>query len=316
MGRMHANVYKQITEAQLVGCVDLNPESADKFGSDFGIPAFHSLEDALAKVQCEVIDICLPTDLHKEWTVKAAGLGKNVFCEKPMARSLEEADAMINACKSAGVSLFVGHCIRFWPEYVYLKKLVEDKTLGNLLSINLTRYGAFPKWASEKWTSSEQRAGGGVLDMHIHDTDFIHYLLGKPDSMVSFGTIDDRGPGHVFTTMKYGKIVAHLEGGWNFPQGTPFKHAFRAVFEKGAAIMDAGPLTIYEEGKENFTPSFEKMSAEGGGNISDLGGYYHEIKYFVDRVSKGLPLETVTPESSRQSLETVLEEIRQIEAHQ
>lgn len=316
MGRMHANVYRQISDARFAGCYDLNPESSAKYGADFGIPSYTSFENALTETQCDVIDICLPTDLHKEWTVKAAKLGKHVFCEKPMARSVAEADEMIAACKSAGVQLFIGHCIRFWPEYVHLKKLVDEKSLGELLSLNLTRYGAFPKWASEKWTSYDTRAGGGVLDMHIHDTDFAHYLLGDPDSLTSWGTVDERGPGHVFTTMTFGKKIVHLEGGWNFPQGTPFKHAFRAVFEKGAAIMDAGPLTIYEEGKDPVVPEFPKMSAEGGGNISDLGGYYHEIKYFVDRVNRGLPLETVTPETSRRSLATVMEEIRQIEALQ
>ena len=316
MGRMHANVYRSLSNANLVACVDAHPENGAKFGSEFNVPDYPDLKTALENQKIDVVDICLPTDLHSKMTVEAASYKKHVFCEKPMALTLEQADAMIEACSRAGVQLFIGHCIRFWPEYVYLKQMVDEKRLGHLLSINLTRYGAFPLWASEGWTSDPKRAGGGVLDMHIHDTDFAHFLLGQPDEMISFGSVDDRGPSHAFTTMRFGNVIAHLEGGWNLPPGSPFKMSFRAVFERGAAIWDGAPLTIYEEGKSPIQPEFPKMKADGGGNISDLGGYYHELKYFYDRVSANLSLETVTPQSSRQSLATALEEINQIYRNQ
>ncbi len=316
MGRMHVGVYKQLPNVELVGCIDPGPESAKKFGEDTSRPVFSNLEDAASAVQFDAIDVCLPTDMHREWTELAAKAGKHVFCEKPMSTSVEDASAMAETCKAAGVKLFIGHCIRFWPEYAYLKKLTVEGRLGELKSINLTRYGSFPKWATKAWTSDPKRAGGGVLDMHIHDTDYALYLLGKPDEMVSYGTIDQTGPSHVFTTMKFGSKIAHLEGGWNFPQGTPFKHSFRAVYENGAAIMDGGPLTIYEEGKEPVQPEFAKMSTDGGGNISDLGGYYHELKYFVDHVLANMPFEIVTPQTSLESLACVLEEIRQIRSKQ
>ena len=314
MGRMHANVYKALDGATLVAAVDVKADVAKTYAADFDIKPYTSLEEMLANEQIDVLDVCLPTYLHKEYTIKGAEAGKHVFCEKPMALNLEDADAMIAACEKAGVKLMIGHCIRFWPEYAILKQLKEEQRLGALLSVNLTRYGAFPAWASDNWQSDENKAGGGVLDMHIHDTDYVHYLLGMLDTATSWGSVDDRGASQVFTTMTYGKTIAHLEGGWNLPSSAPFKHAFRAIFERGAAIMDAGPLTIYEDGKDPVVPVIAKMEAAGGGNISDLGGYYLELKYFVERVSAGLPLEIVTPQTSRQSLATTLEEIRQIKS--
>lgn len=314
MGRMHANVYKTLENAQLVAAADTKPDVIEKYAADFGLTGYASLKAMLASEQIDVVDICLPTYLHSKYTILAAKAGKNVFCEKPMALTVSEADAMIAACDSAGVRLMIGHCIRFWPEYAILKKLAVEGTLGKLLSVNLTRYGAFPSWSSDNWLADATKAGGGVLDMHIHDTDYVHYLLGEPDSVHSWGTVDERGPSQVFTTMTFGKTIAHLEGGWNLPNHTPFKHAFRAIFEHGAAIMDAGPLTIYEDGKEPVVPEIPKMEAGGGGNISDLGGYYHELKYFADRITAGQPLEIVTPQTSKKSLETTLEEIRQIMA--
>jgi predicted dehydrogenase len=220
---------------------------------------------------------------------------------------------MIAAAQAAGKRLMIAHCIRFWPEYVLLENLTKSGELGALLSLNLTRYGAFPSWGSDNWLADEKRAGGGVLDMHIHDTDYALYLLGQPDKMVSFGSLDERGPSHVFTTMTFGKTIVHAEGGWNLPAGSPFKMSFRAIFEKGAVIFDAGPLTIYEDGKAPRVPELPKMAAKGaGGNLSDLGGYYYELEYFYEKLQCGEAQERLTPESSRATLATTLEEIRQI----
>jgi predicted dehydrogenase len=312
MGKMHGTVYGQLANAELVAAVDKSPDRLAAYSEQFGCHGYTSLDEALAGGPCDVVDVCLPTDLHHSFVLQAAKAGKNVFCEKPMARTQEQAEEMARVCRENGVRLMIGHCIRFWPEYALLKQIVDSGRLGRLLSINLTRFGEFPSWSSENWLASEDRSGGGVLDMHIHDTDYAHYLLGAPDEMVSYGTVDSRGPSFVFTTMKFGNTVAHLEGGWNLPPKTPFKMAFRAIFERGAILMDGGPMTIYEEGKEPEAPEFPKMEAQGGGNISDLGGYFVELKYFIDRLESGEPFEIVTPETSIQSLKTTLGEIAQI----
>lgn len=312
---MHATVYGMLDRAKLVAVADRNIAKAQEFAAGYDIPAYSSLEDMLSSEDIDALDICLPTHLHAEATMRAASEGLHVLCEKPMALSIEEADAMIETCRSNGVRLMVAHCIRFWPEYVRLKNAVDSGEMGRLLSLNLTRYGQFPSWSSDNWLADEKLSGGGVLDMHIHDTDFALHLLGEPDSMESWGTIDARGPSHAFTTMQFGGTVVHLEGGWNLPPGAPFKMAFRAIFERGAMIFDAGPLTIYRDSGEHEVPQFVSMSAEGGGNISDLGGYFHEIDYFVNCLLDGKPMDLVTPESARLSLATTLREIAQIRAH-
>lgn len=314
MGRMHGNVYRLLGNAELVAATDRSPDRLARYAQEMGCQTESSLDALLARTDVDAVDICLPTYLHAEATMGAARAGKHVVCEKPMALTVADAEAMIAAAREAGVRLMIAHCIRFWPEYALLKEMVEDKRYGRLLSINLTRYGEFPSWSSENWLADEAKAGGGVLDMHIHDTDYALYLLGEPEEMISRGTVDARGASHVFTTMRYPGCVAHLEGGWNLPPKTPFKMAFRAIFERGAAIMDGGPMTVYAEGAEPWTPEFEQMEASGGGNVSSLGGYYHELREFVDKVLSGQPFEISTPESSLVSLRTTLEEIDQIKA--
>lgn len=311
MGRMHANVYKLLDRANVVGVADCS-EAGQAFGKEFKIPCFDSLTSALKGVECDAVDICLPTDLHHEFTIQAADAGKHVFCEKPMALRGEDADEMIFACQAAKVRLMIGHCIRFWPEYMQLKKIKDEGKLGKLHSINLTRYGEFPSWSHDNWLASEKRSGGAALDMHIHDTDFALYLFGKPDEVDSFGTDDGRGIGQIFTTMRFGDVIVHSEGGWNLPKKTPFKMSFRAIFERGVVMMDGGPMTVIEQGKDPETPKFAKMSVQGGGNISDLGGYYVELDYFVNCVLDNKPFEISTAESSRDSLKMVLSEIAQV----
>jgi predicted dehydrogenase len=264
--------------------------------------------------EVDMVDVCLPTCAHAEFSIAACNAGKHVMCEKPMALHLEDADMMVQASKSNGVKMMVGHCIRFWPEYEALKALADHGTMGKLLSLNLTRYGAFPAYTVDQWAADPAMAGGG-MDMHIHDTDFALYLLGEPKSMHSHGNKDPRGVGHFFTTMDYGDCVVHLEGGWNLPQGAPFRMEFRAVFENGAAIYRDGELMVYEEGKPPHKLETRQMEASGtAGNLSTLGGYFNELAYFVRCIAEDRMPEIVTPESSRESLRYVLEEVRQIES--
>lgn len=314
MGRMHSTIYKALDNASLVGIYDLDADKAAAHASEFGATAHETFEDLLAAV--DVIDICLPTHLHREYTVKALLAGKDVLCEKPMALTADDARTMIEAQKHSGRRLMIAHCIRFWPEYALLKQMIDDKRFGDLLSLNLTRYGEFPHWGSNNWLADETLAGGGALDMHIHDTDYALYIDSQPKEVYSAGTVDNRGVSQIFTTLTYESgLIIHLEGGWNLMPGTPFKMAFRAIFERASVIMDGGPMSVYELGKDAVVPEFPKMSAgEGGGNISDLGGYYHEIVHFVDRVISGQPFDVTTPESSLESLLVTLGEIEQVKA--
>ena len=115
--------------------------------------------------------------------------------------------------------------------------------------------------------------------------------------------------------MQFGNTIAHLEGGWNLPQGNPFRMEYRAIFERGSMIYRDGELWTYEEGKDAIKFEAQKMEAKGAsGNLSSLGGYYNELAYFTDCIANDSPLEIVTPESSRESLRVVLEEVAQIES--
>ncbi|HEX2950958.1 MAG TPA: Gfo/Idh/MocA family oxidoreductase, partial [Armatimonadota bacterium] len=141
----------------------------------------------LADPEVELVDVCLPTDLHAEVSIAALEAGKHVLCEKPMARTIEQCDNMIAAAKASGKTFMIAHCIRFWPEYVYLKELVDSGKYGKLVRADFSRLSAPPRWSSENWLMTPSRSGSSHLDMHIHDTDFIIHLLGMPKQVITEG---------------------------------------------------------------------------------------------------------------------------------
>ncbi len=321
MGQMHGSVYAVLPKTKLAAVTDLQEEGAQKVAEPQGAAVYTDFSEMLANEELDMIDICLPTYLHCDYTVKAARARKHVLCEKPMALSLEEADKMIRSTEAAKVKFMVAHCIRFWPEYVYLKQLTQDGTLGELSAISCSRLSPPVTWTWEDWMSDPQKSGSAVMDLHIHDVDFILYLMGRPYSVFAEGIREAHSWNHIFTVYNYdGKKTALAEAGWRTTPEFPFSMAFRAYFEKGVVEFNSGrqpSLTVYPEGQKSHSPQIKKPKVQGktktAGNIADLGGYFNEIQYFVTCILENTEPAVVTPEDARASVEIVLAEIKSAE---
>jgi predicted dehydrogenase len=315
MGRMHATCYKALSKsATVVGVADIRRKEAGMAQDICGGKIFPSAEALINNPDIDAVDICLPTFLHAKYVKLAAGAGKHVLCEKPFALSLAEADAMTQAARQARVTFMVAMVIRFWPEYVYLKELVDFGKHGRLTALTCSRVVSFPGTGWENWYANPGRSGGAILDLHIHDTDFITHLLGKPTSVYTRGTKAKRGWDHVYTLYEYPQCVVNAEGGWDLDPGAGFCHAFRAQFADGTTVeynMKNQPLVVYAHGKSRVITLAQEGAgtANAGGNISSLGGYYREIKYWLECIAnKKKPL-VVTPAGARLSLEVLLKEM-------
>lgn len=320
MGAMHAQIYSQLENATLVGVIDQRTDVVRTRLKELGFTeakVFATVEEACAQAEFDVLDVCLPTDLHLSFALKGIAAGKAVFCEKPFALSNAEAEQIRDAAKAAGTPLQVGQCIRFWPEYQALTEFVNSGKGGKLLSFSLQRRSARPGYAEGDWLNQEARSNGAAFDLHIHDTDFVTALLGKPSAVTSQATFDATGPSHIFSHYHYeGGPIVHAEGGWNYPGGWGFQMAFQALFENAAIEYDssASPtltLTTATEPKAPmpFTPTGSGHSKIKEGNVSDLGGYYNELAYFIDRLEKKQPIEQATAEQAALSVRVVLSEI-------
>jgi UDP-N-acetylglucosamine 3-dehydrogenase len=309
IGGVHAEALAAIRGARLVGVADAREEAARKLGEQFGVSHFSSLEELVQAANPDIIDICLPTDLHKEFVVRAAELGKHVFCEKPMARSSEEAEQMVEACRKAGVKLMIGHVLRFSSEYRTAKKLVDDGRLGRVGTVRLIREGAAPGWSS--WFGDKRRSGGVLLDLAIHDIDWLRWTFGEAERVYAKIALVEQGlPGeHAFASirMKSG-VIAHVTGSW--AQADGFRTFLEMAGTGGVATFDSANIasirtTLRGEGHPQHSAQSPLAS----------NAYANELQHFIDCVDAGTePL--VNGEDAAKSLQLALAAIRSAESGQ
>jgi len=307
MGRMHAECYRLIPGVKVVAVASKDEAEAVAFAHRHGAQVYGDAAELIRDAEVDVVDVCLPTHLHAKYAILAAQRGRAVFCEKPLARTLTQADQMVRAVKKADVPFMVGHCIRFWPEYAALKKIHDDGRLGKLESLSLRRVQGKTTFGWQDWFNDPKLSGCCILDFHIHDADFVRYLLGEPRGVQCAATYR-----WCCVNYQYPGIVVSSEAGWS--RADPFEMTFRAVFQKGVLLYSSRtePLTLYREGRE---PTRVKLAgpkvgqAAAGGNISTMAAYYSELKYFVDCLRSRKRPAAVGIEDARDSLALVLKEM-------
>lgn len=324
MGRVHAECYHSLPNARLVAVGDIDLEKASKLAKNYNARPSSQVDELIKNENINLVDICLPTFLHKEYAIKGARAGKHILCEKPIALTIEDADRMVKAADEAKVKFMVAQVIRFWPEYVELRRIYEEESLGKMFSVSLTRLGTLPTWSWRRWMLDPEKSGSALIDLHIHDTDYLLFLLGKPTSLFSQGIKTDIGYGHIFTTFTFPQgIVASVEGGWNIKAADfPFTMAYKAIFEGGVVefnIREEKSLSIYRKGRKVEHPAIQEKlfpSQDAGGNISQLGAYFLEIKYLLDCIENDKAPTLIDARSAKDSLRIVLMEKESAETGQ
>jgi len=299
MGGTHAGCYQQIDDVKIAAVVDMRQEQREKLAEECGAQAFADLEPVLADATIEVVDCCLPTHLHRDCVVQAFGAGKHVLCEKPFALSVEQCDEMIAAARQAGRKFMIAQVIRFWPEYAVAKEIVDSGALGDLQAVVAHRLSAPPGWSQENWLLKPDKSLGAVVDLQIHDLDFIRYLLGNPISVTATGLHSVTGSlDYVFTTLKYENHLAFTESSFLMPANWPFRADLRLVGTEATLELDVTrdpTLWVTDSNGEVTTPA-----------LPGKDGYLAEIEYFCNAVRDDLPIEMAPPEDSRESLRLAL----------
>jgi len=323
MGQMHAQVYAQLSNAELTAIVDADVEgaraSAAKIGANANIYA--TLDEALnCHPELTAVDVCLPTPQHAAFALRAIAAGKHLFCEKPLAMSPCEADSIVEAAKKQDVALQVGHVVRFFPETQAFEKFLKSGRAGKLLSLNLSRRAGRPEYSKNNWLRDPAQSLGAIFDLHIHDTDLVHHLLGTPKAVTSYGTKDEGGWTHVFTHYHFDEVIVRAEGGWNYPAKWGFRAEFQAVFENGTVEYDTAATPALRVTLGNNEPEALPVEASSAGeskaetgNLSTLAGYYDELEAFVAALERGEKPQIATGEQAARSIRTVLAEIESVE---
>lgn len=178
MGSVYAHTLAfSVAEADLVAVADANPQAAEAAAARIGAGNWYCDYRALLEQKdIQAVVIASPTGTHVEVVQAAAAAGKEIYCEKPLAMTLDGCDAAISAAQSAGVRLMVGFMRRFDPAYVTAKKKIDEGVIGT--PVMFKSLGRDPKRTSLEFAKREN-SGGLILDMGIHDFDVARWLMGS-----------------------------------------------------------------------------------------------------------------------------------------
>jgi predicted dehydrogenase len=216
--------------------------------------------------------------------------GKHVLVEKPMALTLDDCDRMIAVAEQEKRILMVGQVLRFWPEYRYLLEFVRSQAYGAVRSATFIRQGAAPNWSN--WLLVDERSGGAVLDLLIHDIDQALLLFGMPErvSAKRLGEADA-----VMATLIYpGGPEVRIQGGW-FAEGTPFSMTFQVRAERAELEFAQTGLTLSDAAGQRLT-----MTPNGA------DAYEEQLRYFVHCCQNGEQPKQCMPRESAQAVKVAL----------
>jgi predicted dehydrogenase len=264
-----------------------------------GVAAHATLEELLADPSIDLVDICLPTAQHAAAVRLALAAGKHVLVEKPITLGLDEADALVAAALRAGKLLMVGQVLPFFPEFKYLADFVRAGTGGRLLAAHFHRVISRPDWSSA--IADAATSGGPSVDLHIHDTHFIHLLWGLPQAVSSVGVIGaDGAVEHVQTQYRFGPggpACVTSACGALCMKARPFAHGFEAYFEQATLVFAGGvqPLTL-------LTPDGGQQRLELSGGGDPLDAFALELTAAVSGVAAGKEPEALSGRIARGAL--------------
>jgi len=274
MGETHAQAYQNIANAELAYVVDANTEKCGAFAERYGCIPLNALEDML-ETGIDVVDICLPTMLHKDAAVGAFKAGKHVICEKPVALDYDEGLEIDKAAKTYGKKFMVAHVVRFWPEFAELSRMIRQGEFAGIKTMSFSRYGAPPGWSEGGWIINDERSGGIIFDLVIHDIDFVLSVLGVPQWVFARKNKTADFTTYVNALLGYPDVNVLIEGGFIMAKQYPFTTGFR---------VSNGETTAEYINKSKKGLILYDSSGERKPDYRDCDPYQKELEYFLDCV--------------------------------
>ena len=314
---IHANSIKQhVPEIEILAVASPTPGKAVSFARERHIPnAFVDYHEILRMPEIEMVLLALPNDLHCQVALDAAAAGKHVVCEKPLCRTLDEADRMIEACRKAGVYLFYAEELLFAPKYVRARQLADEGALGEPFLVKQWEEHDGPHMP---WFWDVNRSGGGVLlDMGCHSIEFARCVFGKPrvkSVQATLGTyvhVDKtQGEDHSIVIVEYeGAKVGVAENSWAKPGGVDdraeiygSKGNTRADLLRGNALLTYSDIGYgYAVEKAGSTKGWTFTMFEEAWNY----GFPQEMRHFA-RCVRGVEAPIETAEDGKEVLKIIL----------
>jgi myo-inositol 2-dehydrogenase/D-chiro-inositol 1-dehydrogenase len=306
IARVHANAYKTVSGGKLVACADVILPSAQALGEDFGLDVHQDYNEMLARPDIDAVIIATPNGLHAEQMLAAARAGKHVFCQKPIALTLEDADRMIAVAEETGIIFQVGFMLRFTPPLPHVKELIDSGALGEVIAIQGSIFGWEP---SNEWFYIKEQGGGVILDTMIHFADMIRWLAGDVKQVyadggayVLGGAKKHHSPDNASVMLRHaGGAVSNLYVTWTSGYGNFFFEVYGTKGSVSVNLLEKQVSSVFLKSAAGSTPA--------GWSYPDLVwpyGYAGEQQYFVDQIHGAAQPGQATGADGRAALEIVL----------
>ncbi|MFQ5857904.1 MAG: Gfo/Idh/MocA family protein, partial [Anaerolineae bacterium] len=306
----HAPAYARIPEARLIAVCDKVPERAKAVAAEAGVEPFQDYRSLLARDDIDMVDLCVPTDQHARLAIDALRAGKHVLCEKPMACTLAEADAMIEAARQTGRKLMIGHVRRFDHRYAAIKAAIDAGDVGRPVYIRRAERQWLP-FSADAWYW-HPGAGGVILDIGVHIADlFRWYFAQNPISVYAIGR-QVRETARKADSFDHALITYHFPGGavglaeasWAYPPkfGSGL-YASLDVVGTGGKVQysdrDSNPMLVFDAESGAELPRYFRFMS------TTEYAFQAEIEHFVQCIVDDRS-PAISPEDARAALEMVL----------
>ena len=257
-------------EAEVVAVASPTKGNAEAFAKRHGIPnAYADYREMLRDRDIEMVSITAPNRLHAQLTFDAARAGKHVICEKPLCITLEEADAMIDACARAGVLLLYAEELFFAPKYVKAKQMADEGAFGRIHLVKQSEKHSGPH--ADWFWDVEQSGGGALMDLGCHGIAFCWWFLGKPKVKSVYAQLSTQvhagrtlGDDEAITIIEFENgAIGMVENSWNRPGGMDDSiEVFGAKGQTYADMLMGNALPTYSD--VGFGYAVEKASSTKG----------------------------------------------------
>lgn len=271
-GKTHAEIYKRVGGFKVQKIFGRNSEKLLKIKDELNISVTSNMEDIIFDPQIDLVDVCLPSELHEEWVIKALKNGKDVFCETPVTLTLESAKKIQKVSEEVGKFVYVDLFCKFSAPHKYASDLIKSKKLGNIKAFN--SYNKTPKIWGELGLKEN------IISFHIHNFDFLNEVAKDPLSLYATG-IGGNGKSSLTSIIHYKNFIANITSNSNLPTNSPFIVGFEIICENGSIEFNAkyGEKTI-----EYMAVNMESKTSELELEMSD--DYEEVIKHIRSCLQK------------------------------
>lgn len=288
MGTSLAKTCLKIPYMEVVATCDPIETQARILATDMKCDHYSRVDDLLDRSDIDAVIVATPNFNHCESTVAALKAGKHVFCEKPMALTLKDCDLMIHTAEDSGLTLMIGHVMRFYSGCASVKKAMETGEIGLPVLISVSRSGWMDvgEW-KESWRHSKEMCGNSLFESAIHEIDLMRWFFGDVQKVQAYGS----NFGHpeleyddcTIAIFRFeNSALGALQAGYAYKAGD---HKIVLNGTKGAACIDFKTSTarvIAEAKTEHVEPLMK------GTELVWHGGLIAELQHFAGCTSKGM----------------------------